>query len=110
VRPCVALEDIRALWGDPRDFSLPSGHATGSFVVAGFVAVAVLRSRMGPTVSLPLSLFGFALASAIGVSRVYLGAHYPMDVVAGSVLGLSLGVAGGMRHTRMPPERPAPPR
>jgi undecaprenyl-diphosphatase len=109
VRPCVALENIHALWDDPRDFSLPSGHATGSFVVAGFVAVAVLRSRMGPTASLAVSLFGFALAAAIGVSRVYLGVHYPTDVVAGSLLGLSLGVAGGMRYTRMPPERPAPP-
>jgi undecaprenyl-diphosphatase len=109
VRPCVALENIHALWDDPRDFSLPSGHATGSFVVAGFVAVAVLRSRMRPTVSLAVSLFGFALAAAIGVSRVYLGVHYPTDVVAGSLLGLSLGVAGGMRYTRTPPERPAPP-
>jgi undecaprenyl-diphosphatase len=109
VRPCVALENIHALWDDPRDFSLPSGHATGSFVVAGFVAVAVLRSRLGPTLSLAVGLFGFALAAAIGVSRVYLGVHYPTDVVAGSVLGLSLGVAGGMRHTRTPPERPAPP-
>jgi undecaprenyl-diphosphatase len=109
VRPCVALEDIHALWENPRDFSLPSGHATGSFVVAGFVAVAVLRSRMGPMVSLAVSLSGFAVAAAIGVSRVYLGVHYPIDVIAGSVLGLSLGVAGGIRHARMPPERPAPP-
>ena len=109
-RPCVALEDIHALWDDPRDFSLPSGHATGSFVVAGFVAAAVLSTRKGPKVSLGVSLFGFTLAAAIGISRVYLGAHYPTDVVAGSVLGLSLGIAGGMRYAGTSPERPAPPR
>ena len=109
-RPCVTLENIHALWDDPRDFSLPSGHATGSFVVAGFVAVAILRSRQGPTVSVAISLFGFALAAAIGISRVYLGAHYPTDVVAGSALGLSLGIAGGMRYASTSPERPAPPR
>jgi undecaprenyl-diphosphatase len=108
-RPCVALPDIHALWDDPRDFSLPSGHATGSFVVAGFVAVALLRSRLSPTVSVAVSLLGFALAAAIGVSRVYLGVHYPTDVISGALLGLSLGVAGGMLHTRTPPERPAPP-
>jgi undecaprenyl-diphosphatase len=108
-RPCVTLENIHALWGDPRDFSLPSGHATGSFVVAGFVAVAVLRSRKRPTVSAAVSLFGFALAAAIGISRVYLGVHYPSDVIAGGALGLLLGIAGGMRYTATSPERPAPP-
>jgi undecaprenyl-diphosphatase len=107
-RPCITLGDIHALWDDPRDFSLPSGHATGGFVVAGFVAVAVLRSGTRPRVSMALSLFGFALAAAIAISRVYLGVHYPTDVIAGAALGLLLGIAGGLRYTTTSPERPAP--
>ncbi len=107
-RPCVTLANIHALWDNPTDFSLPSGHATGSFVVAGFIAVAVLRTGKRPAVSVVVSLFGFALAAAIAVSRVYLGVHYPTDVLAGSVLGLLLGIGAGMRYAHASPGRPAP--
>jgi undecaprenyl-diphosphatase len=109
VRPCVALTDIHALWDNPSDYSLPSGHATGSFIVAAFVAVTVHRSRMGLAASLAIGLFGCTLASAIALSRVYLGVHYPSDVIVGALLGLSIGMAGGARHNATRTTGPAKP-
>jgi len=67
----------------PSDHSFPSGHAAGSFAFAAFVAKASPRHRTGL----------FALASAIAISRVALGVHYPSDVAAGALLGAAIGYA-----------------
>ena len=66
----------------PSTSSFPSGHATVSFACATVLALAVPRLRA------PL----FVLAALIASSRVYVGVHYPFDVLAGAVLGLLLGV------------------
>jgi undecaprenyl-diphosphatase len=66
----------------PSTSSFPSGHATVSFACATVLALAVPRLRA------PL----FALAALIASSRVYVGVHYPLDVLAGAALGLLLGV------------------
>ncbi len=100
LRPSVALADVHALWDDPRDYSLPSGHATGSFVVAAFAAVALFRSHTSRLASIALSLFGFALAATIAVSRVYLGVHFPTDVISGAMLGTMIGLVGGTLHAK----------
>jgi undecaprenyl-diphosphatase len=63
--------------------SFPSGHATTSFACATVLAFAVPRLR------LPL----FLLAAAIAWSRVYVGVHYPLDVVVGALLGTAIGLA-----------------
>ena len=65
----------------PDDPSFPSGHSAGSF------AAAVALSGFYPTDS-PLLL---GVASAVGFSRVYLGHHFPSDVVAGAGLGSVIG-------------------
>ena len=73
--------------------SLPSGHAATS--VAGAFILAYLLGRGG----LGLAL----LALAIGFSRVYVGVHYPLDVLAGALLGLAVGVSSAAVVRRLRP-------
>jgi undecaprenyl-diphosphatase len=82
-RPDSAIEGFEALAANPDRFSFPSGHTAAAFSVA--VAFAGEPFGIGPAATL--------LATGIALSRVYLGAHYPLDVVAGGVLGLFAGLA-----------------
>lgn len=66
----------------PDEFSFPSGH-----MAAACVMVVILGSA-APMLMLPL----ISLALLIGTSRVYLGMHYPSDVIAGAVLGITSGI------------------
>lgn len=65
----------------PADSSFPSGHTAGSFAAASALAAFYPRDR-------PL-LFG--LAAGVGFSRVYLGHHFPSDVLVGACLGWAAG-------------------
>jgi undecaprenyl-diphosphatase len=82
-RPTSAIEGFTALAEIPDAFSFPSGHTCAAFAVA--VAVNGEHRAAGP-----LSLL---LAVGIGLSRVYLGAHYPLDVLAGAALGAGAGAS-----------------
>lgn len=86
-RPHVRIDGFHTLAEIPDAFSFPSGHT------ATAVAVAVAFSGHGDF----LGAVTAALAVGIGSSRVYLGAHYPLDVAAGAVLGAMAGaVARGL--------------
>ncbi len=78
-RPCQELDQVRLLLGCGRHFSLPSGHAASIFMVAILVS---FRHRGAAYFLLPL-------AALIGYSRIYVGAHYPADVLAGAIVGLA---------------------
>jgi undecaprenyl-diphosphatase len=66
-------------------YSMPSGHSSGSFAL--FLTLAVLAGRGQPTrMRLTWLLLGCLPAVSIAMSRVYLGAHWPTDVLAGAVL------------------------
>ena len=80
-RPRPSLEGLPPLGGAPSSLSFPSAHATASF------AAATAMSRFAP--ELKPALFG--AATAMAVTRPYLGMHYPSDVVAGALLGSVLG-------------------
>ena len=67
----------------PHTSSFPSGHATVAFACATVIALAVPRLRW------PV----FVLAALIAFSRVYVGVHYPLDVLAGALLGVGIGFA-----------------
>jgi len=86
-RPCRALPDIRLLIPCPKSFSLPSGHAISSFA---FAAPLFFLSRT----YMPIGwrIYPLALASLIACSRLYLGVHYPTDVLAGAFLGVIIGM------------------
>ena len=65
-------------------FSFPSGHTTHAFTMAVVLAVIF------PPLSFPV----FVWATIIGVSRIYLGVHFPSDVLAGMALGCLCGALG----------------
>ena len=69
--------------------SFPSGHAMSSIVVYG--SVAYLVSRLEPSRRLKTVTYGLAaiIVVLIGISRMYLGVHYPSDVIAGFLAGLA---------------------
>ena len=79
------LDGLPPLGGAPTSLSFPSAHATASF------ASAAAMSRIAPRRA-PLLYAG---AVVMGLTRPYLGMHYPSDVVAGAVLGMGLGKVVG---------------
>lgn len=83
-RPYNAMTGVHLLIDKTSDFSFPSDHAT----VAGAVAAGLLfTNRRWGTISA-------VLAVAMAFTRVYVGAHYPGDVVAGLALGAAVAWAG----------------
>lgn len=75
----------------PDTYSFPSGHAMSAMVVFGSIATVIiaLRPKLKPFV---MACAGILIAG-IGVSRVYLGAHWPMDVLAGWASGVPFLIA-----------------
>jgi membrane-associated phospholipid phosphatase len=67
-------------------FSFPSGHAVGSMVVYGFIAYILAKEL--PTYRRYVDAVSSILIIAIGFSRLYLGVHYPTDIIAGYGVGL----------------------
>jgi len=69
-----------------KTYSFPSGHAYASFLVFGFLAFLCIRHVADPWRWLFASLL-VGMILLVGVSRVYLGAHFPSDVIGGWLLG-----------------------
>lgn len=76
-RPCIAIPDVRLLVGCSKSFSMPSGHATNIF--AAMVFLSLRYKKIMPAF--------LALAAIVAYSRVYVGVHYPIDVIFGAILG-----------------------
>lgn len=73
--------------GDEHTFSFPSGHSLFSLVLYGLIAYLVSARRGHPGRRVAVVLGAAALTVGIGISRIYLGMHWPTDVLAGYVTG-----------------------
>jgi undecaprenyl-diphosphatase len=80
-RPRERVAGVDPIVADPDEFSFPSGHTAAA--VAGATAWA----------GTPLGVAAAPFAAATALSRVYLGAHYPLDVAVGAMIGLGTGLA-----------------
>lgn len=79
IRPYDQIEALTRLVGEQVDFSFPSGHSASSFA-ATFVIFLNLPKRYGVP--------ALVLAGLIAFSRLYVGVHYPTDVLFGTLSGI----------------------
>ena len=112
IRPWVTFQMVNALLPPPGDASFPSGHSANSMGPAWalFIATMPVRTASGrsydevrclgwkgegasPQMMHRLGIAAVILALLIGVSRLYLGMHYPTDVVCGLLLGMIAATA-----------------
>jgi undecaprenyl-diphosphatase len=77
-RPPLVYPEPKPLVAVPHSGAFPSGHASTAFACATVIAWASPRLRVP----------AFVLAAAIAWSRVYVGVHWPLDVLGGAVLGV----------------------
>ena len=80
-RPFVTFTDLQIIIPTPSEFSFPSGHTSSSFAAA-----AVFYRHLPKKLGIPSVI----LAGLIGFSRLYVGVHYPTDVIAGVIMGILL--------------------
>jgi undecaprenyl-diphosphatase len=76
-RPFTVLTNLHVLVSLPTDFSFPSGHSALTMALA--TGVYCYNKKLGALL--------FAFAFAVGMARIYVGVHYPLDVAVGFILG-----------------------
>ncbi len=98
-RPCYAIAEQVRLPGRPAGTACgpslngwPSNHTLNFFAMAAFLSLRLLRRRG--------TLILFAIATLVGLSRIYLGKHYPDQVAAGALIGLSWGIVWALLLAR----------
>ena len=82
VRPYVTVEGLFSLVGPEKSHSFPSGHSATAFAV-GYVLFRMLPAKYGAPILI--------LAALMAFSRLYVGVHYPTDVLAGVLIGVLVG-------------------
>ncbi len=101
IRPCndlsLADELIRRV-PCGSGYSFPSAHATNHFAIALFL-IFVFYDRWKPI--LPIALIW---AFIISFSQIYVGVHYPIDTMAGAILGSSIGIATSFIYKKIQPQ------
>lgn len=86
-RPFIKLKDVRTVGALAAGRSFPSGHTSQSFFLGTFLGQYLQVNAAGWVLL-------YAVSLSVGVTRIYLGMHYPRDVVGGAMLGMGWGVLG----------------
>lgn len=88
-RPFLRLTQTRVIGHREPGRSFPSGHTSQIFFV-----VTLLANSIQPGIATIVALY--AVAVLVGYTRMYVGVHYPRDVLAGMILGSTWGILGGI--------------
>jgi len=78
IRPCNVLENIHLLVNCTKSYSFPSSHAMNMFTGVTLLSYSYRKIRV----------ILFIMAILVSYSRIYVGVHYPFDVLAGAILGV----------------------
>jgi undecaprenyl-diphosphatase len=88
-----AMKDVQVLFAEPASHSFPSGHAACVFAAAVLLGHWYPRGRV----------FFYGFAVLVSLSRMYVGVHYPLDLLAGAALGAGLGLVAVYLDDRRQP-------
>jgi undecaprenyl-diphosphatase len=86
VRPCFALEGVRLLVNQSRSWSFASSHAANSAAIACLIWIFFWK---GEAVDKAFAATMILYAAMVAFSRIYIGVHYPGDILGGIVIGLA---------------------
>jgi len=89
-RPFITLDNVHLLVNENDPYSFPSGHTGNIFAIATTLGLSWKFNIR--TKSIKLAWLLIPLAFIIGFSRIYVGVHYPFDVVVGAIIGVIAGL------------------
>ncbi|HAK57946.1 MAG TPA: phosphatase PAP2 family protein [Lachnospiraceae bacterium] len=92
-RPYEILQELEVITSKPHDSSFPSGHTAVAFAMST-VFLLTLPKIMEKKVAVRISIGFYILSALLAFSRLYLGVHFPTDVLAGILLGIGGGILG----------------
>ncbi len=101
LRPCQDenfKSEVKLLVSCGSGYSFPSSHAANHFALVTFLIAAWRLKNRWAVIALML------WAASIGIAQIYVGLHYPSDVVAGALLGFAIGNFTGWLFFRIGPE------